>query len=441
VRVIFIPPIVGAGALASRLLLARAPHALAADLAQPLPVVTSWGPFGLALWGVLAVTLLLAFVPYAAALRRAPSLQATIAVALASVLAGFAWLPLFSSDVYAYAAYGEMARMGLDPYVHHVLPLGDPLLAPAQWQWSSHGQHGLPICVYGAAFVALARTIAAIADGTNVALALALFRVVSCAALLLCALLAYAAAAGDAIAKRRAAFFIGCNPLALWAAIEGHNDTLMLAIVLAGLALARYERIAGVFVTALGALVKLPALAFSAAFALQSVFTKDRPLRALAGFALGACVAVAGSLALVHGVRSDLAPHARYAPFASVQALGIPVALAAAALVLARAAAFRSGIDRWSAIALAAWLAIPNPYPWYALWIVPLGAFAHDTRVTAAVLTVGTASLLRYLPDAVAAPAPSVSIVLGVLALAAYTPLFAKSADRLRLQPRGRGWL
>ena len=109
-------------------------------------------------------------------------------------------------------------------------------------------------------------------------------------------------------------------------------------------------------------------------------------------------------------------------PLASVQALGLPVA-ALAVLVLWRTRSMTTPIDRWCMVALAAWIAIPNPYPWYALWLLPLAAFAHDRRVRrdhthrdergAAALPAGCGRI----------PVIRVSLVYGVIAVTAFAPL------------------
>ncbi|HVA28378.1 MAG TPA: hypothetical protein VNF68_09370, partial [Candidatus Baltobacteraceae bacterium] len=125
----------------------------------------------------------------------------------------------------------------------------------------------------------------------------------------------------------------------------------------------------------------------------------------------------------IAGIRGDLAPHGRYLPLASVQALGIPVAIAVAMLVLVRIPTLRATIDRWCVLAFALWIAIPNPYPWYALWLLAPAAFAVDSRVQTTALALAAASLLRYLPDAVALPGGVASLVLGLGALAAFAPL------------------
>ena len=400
------------GALASRIALHAFATIFALDLAQPLPVATNWGWSGALCWAILALALALAFVPYLFALRRPLSLANTLIACALALLAGACWLPLLSSDVYAYAAYGEMARIGLDPYLHHVT--GDAIAGAANWQWRPSS---VPICVYGSTFVTIARVIVALLHGFGIAIVLDGFRVLSCIALLLCG---YAA---GLLGGARAAAFLACNPIALWIALEGHNDTWMLAAVLFGFVVLRRAPAIGAAIVALAATIKLPALGASIALALDRILER-RDARAVLGGTIAGCAAVAASsVALIAGVRSELAPHGTYAPLVSVQALGWPVALVVFAAVLSRVRAMTLPVDRWCVLALAAWVAIPNPYPWYALWLLPLGAFARDRRAATTVLTVSAAALLRYLPDAAATPPHVLSIGYGLIALTAFVPL------------------
>ncbi len=419
------PLALATGACAARALLAHAPARFAIDRAQALAVATNWGGYGTAQWLLLAAALACAAIPSAVVLRGrgAPPLAMTLGYAAASMLAGFAWLPLFSSDVYAYAAYGEMARLGLDPYLHASASTHAAAIDAARWQWSG----SLPICVYGSAFVALARAVMTLCAHAPLVAALDTLRALSCAAALVSAALLYAVRGGDTRSKRRTAFVFAANPVVLWSAIEGHNDTLMLAIVLAGAWLARRRLAAGIALVALGALVKLPALAAASAMSAQRILARRDALQAAGGWIVGTLAVVAGSLALLHGVRSDLAPHGHYAPQGSVQALSPILAGLLALAVLLRLRAFEHGFDRWTIAALALWLAIPNPYPWYGLWIVPLGALARDGRIRAAACTIAAVALLRYLPDAAGTPDPLASAGLAALALAAYAPLFSRA--------------
>ena len=121
---------------------------------QPLLVVTAWGSAGAVPLGALLAAILAAAIAYLYALRRAqpvPLLGVAIWSAAGMAIALFAPF-LFSSDVYAYAAYGEMARLGLNPYAHPAAGVVDPVIRAAQLQWIS----AFPVCVYGPAFVAFA---------------------------------------------------------------------------------------------------------------------------------------------------------------------------------------------------------------------------------------------------------------------------------------------
>jgi len=158
--------------------------------------------------------------------------------------------------------------------------------------------------------------------------------------------------------------------------------------------------------------------------------------RARIGAALGALAAVAASVPLLYAVATELAPQGRFAPEASLEALVKPLAFAvvhgdAAATVLttlvatiAMLACVARGIARvrdgrlegWLYCALGAWLLIPNPYPWYALWLLPLAAAAPNTRPAAVALWLSLFSMLRYVPDAIGAPAPAGAAILGAVA-------------------------
>lgn len=401
------------GALASRFVLELAPHRIATDLAQPLVVATNWGPYGALLWLVLAASLALGFIAYLHWLGGEPPTRPQLFLAVSlSLVAGFAWAPLFSSDVYAYSAYGEMARTGIDPYIRLSLPSHDPIVAAAQWQWGGT----FPLCVYGSVFVRLAQVVVTLTGATHVLLALDAMRIVASIAFLVCTLLLYTL-------SPRAATFFALNPIALWSAIEGHNDTIALAIVLLGIAVSRRWSVLGSAIVALAALVKLPAFGASIALATDAVITRVRTLPILTGTVAGIALVAAGSVALVSGVRGDLVPHGHYEPLASVQTLGIPVAILAAAIALVRLRAFANRIDRWCVVAFALWIAIPNPYPWYSLWLLAPSGFASDPRVRNTAIALSAASLLRYVPDAASVPTGFASISLGLCALAAFIPL------------------
>ncbi len=432
-----------AGALGSRALLAHAPARFAPDLAQPVAVVTAWGAYGATLLAVLAAATAAATAAYALAVtacEREPASArrgwAWIALgAAAGLAAAWAFPAIFSSDVYAYAAYGEMAKLGLNPYGHAPLPAGNPIFAAAIWQWGNPP----PVCVYGPAFVALARGV--VGAWPIVPNALEALRLVASFALVLCAPLAYAAYPGTPAQRAAAAATIALNPVAVWSAAEGHNDALALAVVLAGFAWLRRSPAAGAAVVALAGSIKLPGAA--PAFALLAL------ARTRAGAAAGLAVVAALSVPLAVGVLTRLAPQGHFAPQASLQGLLEPLIglalhangaagavtwllAAAAAVALARPGlrALREGrIEGWLPIALGAWVLIPNPQPWYGVWFAAVAALAPASRAGVTLLALGLFSLLRYVPDAVGAPSPAGGVLLG---LAACMPLAAM------IRPRGQ---
>jgi alpha-1,6-mannosyltransferase len=419
------------------------PLHVAVDLAQPMPVAGGWGAVGAAMFCTLALALAAGSAAYARIVSRgASSIGLTKPLGVAAFCAfaiACAWAApaVFSSDAYAYAAYGELLRDGANPYAHQLLPQGVPIFDAAIVQWGNPP----PVCVYGPIFVAISAAVVSATATFGTAAALGGLRATSSAALIVCGLLAYAAYRGDRRERLTAAATIALNPAAIWCAAEGHNDALALAIVLAGTALARrgHPQI-GAFLSACAGAVKLPAVigTLPAAFA---------------GGGLGAIAGVAAVLALsvplFIGIATHMAPHAQYAPQASFQALLEPIAraivrsgaiaeaiawvLAACAAALLGWAAFhrlrRGDREGWLYLALAGWLLLPNPYPWYGIWLAALAAFAPGTRAAAVLLALSLASLLRYLPDAVYREAPAPIAWLGLLATLPFLLLLPRQAS------------
>ncbi len=437
-----VPLAFAAGAACARLALQAPPAAIATDLAQPLPVVTAWHAFGGRLWALLALSVAIATAATVVAIaelrRRPPSrplAAAVIGAAAAALACAFAWPVVFSSNVYAYAAYGDLAARGLDPYVRHPVPPGDALAAAAAWQWGG----ATPPCVYGPAFVALARLIAGAAWGLPAWLTLLVFRCVAALGFLATAALLPAALAGIVPARLRlaatAAFAL--NPVALWCAAEGHNDALMVLLAVGGAALARRGApfFGGVLI-ALASLLKAPGIALGAALGLWNAAPKA-PRRVVLGIAAGTVLILAWGVPA--GVRAlgEVGRHGRYAPQFSTQALGawlvhglepsqaagwgaaVAVLLLCAAIALIGLGALRarqpSGLA-WLAIAL--WLALPNPYPWYALWVLPIAVIALEQTPFAALWAATISIVLRYLPDAFGSMGTDQQAMIAVLELA-----------------------
>ncbi len=386
---------------------------------QPLVVVTSWGAHGALPLGVLLLALAAAGILYRRALARASSLSLPGLAGIVAVALAAAWSSplLFSSDVYAYAAYGELARLGLDPYAHAPAGMHDALLQEAAWQWAPST---FPICVYGPAFVGLARAVVAALAPLGTLAQLDGLRLTASAALLLIVPLAFAAYGDCRAARLRAATTIALNPPAIWCAAEGHNDAIALAIVLVGFALARRGFFGiGAVIVAFSGLIKAPAALAAVAFA-----ALER--RARLGAAIGIGLVAAFSFPLLFGVGTRLAPHGQYAPQASLQAILAPVsplaAIAAAgavclALAVAGVARLRGGDNAgWIWLGIGAWALVPNPYPWYGIWLVALAALAPGSRAATAAILLSFSSLLRYAPDAIGVPSPAATVALGLAA-------------------------
>lgn len=434
-----LPVACAAGALLARVWIARAPRAVANDLAQPLPVVTAWGAYGAAGFAILAATLLAATLALVVAARgRRTETGVVVAFAAAALAADCTWPATFSSDVYAYAAYGDLAARGLNPYALAPSGLHDAFLDAARMQWSGP----FPVCVYGPAFVALMRAVVAWTAPHGVATTLAVLRAGTCAAFLgSIALLALGLRAEPPGRRSLALYAYGLNPVALWSVAEGHNDAFLMLAATAAFAWARRrDAFVGTFALALGPLVKAPGTALAVAFALRTAWAGERPRGVWLALGAGTGVAAALTLPELLPALTRVGSHGAYAPAASVQGLVGPAgaALLASLLVLHAAALFLRRDPRgfaWTGLALLA--ALPNAYPWYALWLLPFALAAGPGPAAAALWGATILGAVRYLPDATgnmgaeaARVASAVATLPFALALAEFRP-FARRKTTL----------
>lgn len=167
-------------------------------------------------------------------------------------------VPLFSRDLYSYAAQAQIAHAGLDPYSVGPVSLPGPFLDEISGMWVDTP------APYGPIWLGLGRAIATF-TGDRVVTTVLFMRLLAVVGLLLVAryLPRLAAACG---ADPRGALWLGVlNPLVLVHFVAGgHNDALMLGLLVAGLTVAieaTEERwvAAGVALTAAAVLVKAPA--------------------------------------------------------------------------------------------------------------------------------------------------------------------------------------
>jgi hypothetical protein len=359
---------------------------------------------------------------------------AVAAVALACALA----VPLrLSADVWAYAAYGALLGHGADPWSHayraaDVAGFADPLLDAALRAWDG----SLPRDVYGPLFTgACALVVAATRpwgpDGAVLAL-----RLLAAAGLLGCVALA-------GRRRPRLAALLAYHPVVLWSAAEGHNDVFWLALVLAadGIGTARAR---------LSVLVAAAAVKVVALVPLVAALVRVPPRRraVAAALALGALVPAYAPLlwsVVAHGLDHGAGPprvsliHA--GALAAWSHSNVPLvvgAALAAAAVAAVARAVRAG-DLPAGAALAGWLALPSPEPWYALWLVPVVALTGRTPASCALLAASFTGVAGYVQDTVPGTALAHPALLGGTMLALYViPLLVALAQPApQPQPNG----
>lgn len=161
--------------------------------------------------------------------------------------------PLGSRDVYAYAAAGQVAAEGLDPYEVGPIALGteEAIVGVVDPRWRDAPTP------YGPLFVSVAEGVAGLTTG--VLTSVLLLRVLALGGLLLAAWGLMRLAGPDAAPL--ALVLLLCNPLVLLHLVSGaHNEALMIGLLVAGLAVGSRCPMAGVVVCALAGAIKAPAL-------------------------------------------------------------------------------------------------------------------------------------------------------------------------------------
>jgi hypothetical protein len=199
--------------------------------------------------------------------------------------------PMFSRDVYSYAAQGEIAVAGLDPYAD-----GPSVLTSSWLESVSPAWRDTP-APYGPLFLLLAQGVVWLSAG-NLVVAVLLLRTVAIAGLALVGVYVPRLARNLGVSPRSAVWLGLASPLLVLHAVSGaHNDALMLGLVVAGLACAVERRVAvGLVLLALAAAVKATALVVVPFAALLWVarMPSPRPVLRLVQ-ACAAAVAVVGA--------------------------------------------------------------------------------------------------------------------------------------------------
>ncbi|MDQ1743322.1 MAG: alpha,6-mannosyltransferase [Pseudonocardiales bacterium] len=188
-------------------------------------------------------------------------------------------MPLASSDLYSYAAQAQLARHGLDPYTTTPadLPAVDlgKFLDNVAWKWVDTPSP------YGPLWVAVSKWVAAL-TGNHALISVLLLRLLPFAAIVLTARLLPVLAARYSRRADLALWLAIGNPLILVHAVGGgHNDAVMVALIVAGLVLVTrraagwHELVGGVALMTLAAAVKSPGLV-AVAFAVPIYLTGRR---------------------------------------------------------------------------------------------------------------------------------------------------------------------
>lgn len=327
--------------------------------------------------------------------------KAVIALACAIQLLPLAGPVLLSTDVYTYWDYARIStEHGGNPYVDVPADYPDDVAYPlmgSRWYDTTS--------VYGPGFTLAAEAHAEAVGESEDAAAWA-YRVIAAAAMVALVLLAARLSPTPAFA----AAFVGWNPLlAVHFAGGGHNDAVMMALVLGALALAAAGRpvLAGVS-WALAIAIKWVPLIFLPLRYLEARHTGRRIDHRGLGAGVAVIVAVAtwryglSWLGAAGPLATNLAEdRARYSIPSRVASLGLPAGAVVLAFALALVVAYlwllreawrgraRLALTAGFLLLATAWLV-----PWYAVWAVPLAAIEEDR--TARVLALAlSAYLLR----------------------------------------------
>jgi hypothetical protein len=392
---------------------------------RPVPKSLA-GPFGstgidIHVVGALLV-LALMFACYALAVRASDRLSAK---AVLLTVAGLHLLvllapPLLSTDVFSYQIYARMGALyGANPYLHgpHAIAL-DPLYPYIGAKWVSTPTS------YGPLFTALSYLLTPLSIATSAFAykALATFTSLACVGLL------WNAARLRGVDPVRAAALFGLNPLiVLYGVGGGHNDLLMLALVIAGvLTTLQYRPRIGGGLIVLGAAIKLTG-ALVLPFALARDWAQNtgkRRLDALTGAGIAASCLAVFSLALFgtgvlklpstiqaiqnegdwHSIPGFISTRLGLGGLGHVTGLILAMLFVAVFCVLVRRVAQgrMDWIDGAGWATAAILVTASSLLPWYVAWLIPFAALSKDRRLwkTAIIITgvIQAIQLLGYIP-------------------------------------------
>lgn len=190
-------------------------------------------------------------------LERGLGAGVVVIVALIWAVPFLAGPPLGSRDVYAYGAQGRLAAQGIDVYSEGPSALGEnPVLEAVDPLYLD-----VPV-VYGPVFVALSSEVAE-RTGDGVIASVLAYRLIAVIGLAVASLAVFDLARSLGRHTADAMVLTVANPLILLHLVSGaHNEALMLAFLMSGLAIGsrpRYRHL-GIVLCAFAATIKVPAV-------------------------------------------------------------------------------------------------------------------------------------------------------------------------------------
>jgi alpha-1,6-mannosyltransferase len=397
-------------------------------LPESVRPVPRWlaGPFGstgiglgvAALIGVLTAM----FVSYAIAVRAADRLPARTVLMCIAALHALVLLapPLVSTDVFSYQAYARMGSLyAISPYLHGPSAIAlDPVYPFIDAKWVSTPS------VYGPVFTLLSYGL----GSASIAASALAYKAIAALASLAIVAIVWNAARLRGVDQVKAVALVGLNPLlVVYGVGGGHNDMLMLALVVAGVALALQHRDrlgAGSMVLAAG--VKLTAGLFLP-FALAGAggrLSRSRRGDVLVGAGVAAATVTAlgfaafgsGPLHLIasisqsqsegdwHSIPGFIGTRLGLTTIGHATGIALAVVFAGVFCWLVRRV-WRGELDwidgaAWTVVALL--ITASSLLPWYVAWLMPLAALGTDRRLWPAAIAmtgvIQAVQMLGYVP-------------------------------------------
>ena len=260
--------LVAAGAAGSVLLavssywVGATPFAFRADPPAVVDALPQGAPVAQVGWYVGVIVLALGWLGFGRRLWRGEAVDVRVlrVAGLVSAAPLLLATPLMSRDLWSYAAQAEIAAAGLDPYTVSPAAFGGPALADVSARWVDTASP------YGPLWTVVGRALQAV-TGDHQLLQVLVLRLPAALGFLLLvwAVPAFARRVGGS--PTTATWLVVANPMVVLHGVGGgHNDTLMVGLLAAGLVVAvspgpwwRAAVVGGVLV-GLGASLKIPAV-------------------------------------------------------------------------------------------------------------------------------------------------------------------------------------